>query len=278
MASVVDLITYPVKGCAGVRVSQAQLTPAGLPHDRSFMVTDTGGVFRSQRRDPRLALIRPEPSPDGERLTLRAPGQEPLEVAVDLESARGDVELFGEPFRAIDQGAAVARWLSDFLGKDSRLVRVPPEHDRIADGLTPGTSGWADSSPLHMISLASLDELNRRITEAGRDPLPMSRFRPNIVVDGWSEPHREDLARHIEVGDTALAFAKLAVRCAVTLVDQDTGAKPGPEPLRTLATYRRGPDKGVIFGSKFSVLRTGKLGLGDELGVTAWESHTGTGS
>ncbi|MDG4865165.1 MOSC N-terminal beta barrel domain-containing protein [Streptomyces sp. T-3] len=271
MATVVDLITYPVKGCAGVQVPQARLTPAGLPHDRSFMVTDTEGVFRSQRRDARLALIRPDPSPDGERLTLRAPGQEPLEVTVDLQSARHGVELFGQSFRAIDQGTAAARWLSDFLGKESRLVRVPPEHDRIADGLTPGTSGWADSSPVHIISLASLDELNRRITEAGRGALLMSRFRPNIVVDGWTEPHREDLARRIEVGDAALGFAKLAVRCAVTLVEQDTGAKAGPEPLRTLATYRRGPESGVIFGAKFSVLRTGKLGLGDELGVSEWE-------
>ena len=100
--------------------------------------------------------------------------------------------------------------------------------------------------------------------------VPMDRFRPNVVVDGWTEPHVEDQVREMSIGDADLAFAKLAIRCAVTLVDQRTGARAGPEPLRTLADYRRVTDKGVAFGAKFSVLRTGQLTVGDELGVHRW--------
>jgi uncharacterized protein YcbX len=272
-AVVVELVTYPVKGCAGVPMTEARVTEAGLAHDRAFMVVTGDGTFRSQRRDPRLALIRPAIGEDGRRLTLRAPGLERLDVAVDIGSDRCDVELFGTPFQGIDQGRDAAGWLSEFLGAPSRLVRVPPEHDRVTGGWTPGTSGYADSSPVHLISRASLDGLNRRLAEAGGPPLPMDRFRPNIVVAGWEEPHLEDAIRHARIGSADLGFAKLAIRCAVTTVDQRRGAKAGPEPLRTLATYRRageGGTGGVAFGTKFSVLTPGKLSVGDELDVRAW--------
>ncbi|MDH2429871.1 MOSC N-terminal beta barrel domain-containing protein [Sphaerisporangium sp. TRM90804] len=266
-AVISELISYPVKGCAGVWLSETGLGYAGLAHDRGFLVVDENGTFRSQRRDPRLALIRPAIDTCGERLTLRAPGFDDLRIAVDLASPRREVDLFGQRYRGIDQGDAPAEWLSSVLGKASRLVRVPPEHDRVTDGRTPGTSGYADSSAVHVISRASLDELNRRLNGP---PIPMSRFRPNIVIDGWDEPHLEDRVHRMVVGDAELGYAKLAIRCAVTLVDQRSGGKSGPEPLRTLATYRRAAAGGVAFGAKFSVLRPGTLAVGDAPTVPIW--------
>ncbi|MER6620509.1 MOSC N-terminal beta barrel domain-containing protein [Streptomyces sp. NPDC000931] len=248
MASVAELTYYPVKGCAGTSVREAPLTPAGLAHDRSFMVVGEEGVGRTQRRDPRLASIRPTVSADGGRLTLHAPEFETLELRVDT----------------------AADWFTEVLGVPSRLVRVPPEHDRVTDGRTPGTSAYADSCALHVLSRATLDLLNRKLAERGLPPLPMNRFRPNIVVDGWDEPHTEDRAHRIRVGDTELGYAKLAIRCAVTMVEQDTGAKAGPEPLRTLAGYRRAAEGGVAYGTKYAVLRTGTLSVGDDVHVTSW--------
>jgi uncharacterized protein YcbX len=267
MATVAELISYPVKGCAGVSLDEAVLTDAGLAHDRGFMVVDPDGKFRSQRRDPLLAVVQPAVSADGERLTLRAPGVDDLCLEVDLDSARRDVTLFGDRYQGIDQGRAAAQWLSSLLGAPSRLVRVPPEHARVTDGQTPGTSGYADSSAVHAISSATLRELHRRLPGV---PVPMSRFRPNIVIDGWQEPHLEDRVRRVTIGNIQLAYAKLAIRCAVTLVDQRSGARAGPEPLRTLATYRRAAGGGVAFGTKFSVLRQGKLAVGDEVAVQSW--------
>lgn len=156
------------------------------------------------------------------------------------------------------------------LGRPSRLVGVPPEHDRATDGLTPGTSGYADSSAVHLLSVATLDELNRRLVDGGGSPVPMGRFRPNVVIDGWQDPHLEDDLRRLDIGNTELGYTKLAIRCAVTMVDQDGGVKAGPEPLRTLAGYRRAAEGGIAFGAKFSVLTTGKLTLGDEVNVTEW--------
>ncbi|MGH3885539.1 MAG: MOSC domain-containing protein [Pseudonocardiaceae bacterium] len=270
MARIVELSYYPIKGCAGTSVCDAVLTTRGLAHDRSFMLIGEDGVFRSQRHSPELALIRPELSTGGERLTLSAPGAGVLHADVDLTGARRDVVLHGVPYQGIDQGDAVAGWLSEVLSKPTRLVRVPPEHDRVTSGETPGTSAYADSSPVLVTSVSALDLLNAQIVQRGGEPLPMNRFRPNVVVGGWDEPHIEDRARRINVGDAELGYAKLASRCVVTTIDQQSGTKTGPEPLRTLAGYRRAAEGGVTFGVKFSVLRPGKLSVGDEVIVSSW--------
>ncbi|QHC22906.1 MOSC domain-containing protein [Streptomyces sp. GS7] len=287
MADVVELICYPVKGCAGTSMSDAFLTPAGLTHDRSFMVVSEEGVYRTQRRHPRLALVRPAVSADGSRLTLDSadsPGRYgTVHLDVTTSAPRRDVDLFGATFQGIDQGDDAAAWFSGVLGAPSRLVRVPPEHDRIADGLTPGPSGYADSSAVHLLTRSSLTLLDRRLAEHGAPPVPMNRFRPNIVVDtgpgqghdsdrgDWAAvPHAEDRARRISIGGAELGYAKLAVRCAVTLVDQETGARQRREPLRTLAGYRRAASGGVVFGAKFSVVRPGKLSVGDDVVVPEW--------
>ncbi|MFI5567626.1 MOSC domain-containing protein [Streptomyces sp. NPDC051740] len=270
MASVVELTCYPVKGCAGTSAREALLTPAGLAHDRSFMVVGEEGVGRTQRGDPGLALVRPTVSADGGRLTLRAPGFETLELRVDTAAARRKVDLFGTVHQGIDQGDTAADWFTEVLGVPSRLVRVPPEHDRVTDGRTPGTSAYADSCALHVVSRATLGLLNRKLAERGLPPLPMNRFRPNIVVDGWDEPHTEDRAHRIRIGGAELGYAKLAIRCAVTMVEQETGAKAGPEPIRTLAGYRRATGGGVACGTKYAVLRTGTLSVGDDVDVVSW--------
>jgi uncharacterized protein YcbX len=270
MARVVELSYYPVKGCAGTSVREALLTPAGLAHDRSFMVVSEEGVYRTQRRDPLLAVIRPLITPDGGHLTLTAPGAEPLHLRVDTSGTRQKVDLFGTAYQGIDQGDEAADWLSDQLGVRSRLVRTPPEHDRVTDGLTPGTSGYADSCALHVLSRSTLDLLDSKLTDRGAAPLPVDRFRPNLVVDGWDDPHTEDRAHRLRIGTTELGYAKLAIRCAVTLVDQHAGTRAGPEPLRTLAAYRRATQGGVAFGTKYAVLRPGRVAVGDEVEVTVW--------
>lgn len=272
MTIVGAMYTYPVKSCAGLSLNNSILTRAGLAHDRCFMVIEPDGTFRSQRRDPRLALIRPDIDSDGRRLTLRAPGAADLDVPIGLEAARRQVTMFGRPYLGIDQGEEPAAWLTSVLGVACRLVRVPPEHDRVTDGWIPGTAGYADGAALLAISGATLDELNRRL---GASRVPVSRFRPNIVIEGWTEPHLEDQARRIVIGNAELGFAKLAIRCAITMVDQRTGTKAGPEPIRTLASYRRTSGGGVACGADFSVLRPGKLAVGDELNVLSWADPAG---
>jgi uncharacterized protein YcbX len=262
MASVSALFRYPVKGCAGVSVQSLDVVATGPVHDREFMFVAPDGMFRSQRQVPRLAVIRPELVQS--KLTLAAPGHPDVTVDVLADGPRRPVTVHTWEGTAIDQGDDAAEWGSAVLGEPVRLMRVPPDHARRVDAHH-GPIAFADSTPLHLTSLSSLDELNARILERGAEPVPMARFRPNIVVTGLPAPFAEDALRELGIGGTRLRWVKPDIRCKVTMVDQDTGEKAGPEPIRTLATFRRDPDGGVSFGIKLAVTQEGELEVGDTL-------------
>ena len=236
-ATLAGITYYPVKGCAGIPLTEAALTPSGLPDDRAYAITDEKGEFRWQWGDPGLALITPELRDDA--LTLRAPGVEPVQVprAVPEDADAGEAAH-----------AEADAWLTEVLGRPSRLVRPAA----------------GNHSRLHVVSRASLDALNARLADRGVGPLPMNRFRPNLVVEGWDTPHTEDLTARLTIAGAELALVKSTVRCAITMVDQETGRRAGPEPLRTLADYRR-VESGVVFGAYFSVLRARRVAVGDEV-------------
>lgn len=259
-----ELHCYPVKGCAGLSLHSARITARGVEHDRRFMIVDADGSFRSQRSDPGLALIRP--SLDDDALTLEHSDFGSVTAPIDMQSAPREVSMFRKPLAGIDQGDELAAWLSEVIGEASRLVAVPPDAERVTDGLVPGTAGFADSSAVHILSSSSLAGLDSRMPQ----PLPMNRFRPNIVVTGWESAHTEDLMRTLVIGAASLAYTKLAIRCPVTTVDQNRGERDGAEPLKTLRTYRTARQKGVAFGSKFAVLQEGTVTVGDEVLVSSW--------
>ena len=257
---VIALTTYPVKSCAGVAMDRAAVTATGLQHDRRFMVVGGDGVFRTQRRHPRLATVRPVIG--DERLTLSADDAGSISLIPVADGERVPVSIFGRDHPAIDQGAAAAAWFTALLGSPSRLVGVAPEHRRTTDGLVEGLAGWADSGSMLLLGKESVEELGDRQVEEGEEPTRGDRFRANVLLAG-GEPHAEDDLRRIRLGTAALDFAKRAVRCAVVTVDQQTGERDGPQPLEALATYRRDHDGGVVFGAKFSVVGEGEISVGD---------------
>jgi uncharacterized protein YcbX len=266
-ATVQALAHYPIKGCAATPVQRAEVGTTGIHGDRLLMLVDaeTGG-FLSQRKVPELAVIAP--TLDGARLVVSAPGADDAEIDVQHDGDRRDISLFNRWFGiGIDQGDQAAKWFTAVLDRPCRLVRVPPEHDRDGWGEHPGKVGFADAHAMLVTSLSSLDGLNERILEHGGLPVPMNRFRPNLVVGGWPEPHTEDRVWKLTAGTVELGYSTRAIRCAVPTVEQETGRKDGPEPTRTLASYRREPDynNGVSFGAKFAVLRGGTVSVGDEI-------------
>ncbi len=266
------LTYYPVKGCAGTAVAVARVGETGLEHDRTFMVVDAAdGTFRSQRTLPGMAAVRPEVVDGGAALRLSGGGVGTLLLDVDPEGAPLPVSLFGKDIgECADQGDAAAEWFSDALGAKSRLVRVPSGFDRDGWGETPGKVAFADAHAVLVTSQASLDGLNARIEARGAAPVPMDRFRPNVVLAGCPGPHAEDGLRRLEIGTAALAYSTRATRCSVPMVDQVTGLRAGPEPIRTLAAYRREPayENKVSFGMKAAVVRHGTLSVGDEVQPT----------
>ncbi|MDT7723982.1 MAG: uncharacterized protein QOI21_558 [Actinomycetota bacterium] len=269
MARVSWLGYYPVKACGGTSVEVADVGPAGLRHDRAFMVVAPDGNFRSQRRFPIMAAIRPVVLDDGRRMALSAPGVEDVVLNLVPDGQRHEVATTIWQGKGVNQGPEAQDWFSTALGAPSMFVGVPPDHARVSTGVTPGTAGFADSTAMLVVSDSSLDTLNERIASRGGEPVPMERFRPNIVVSGWVEPHTEDRVRAMTSGSVDLGYAKPCIRCSVTLVDQETGVRSGPEPIRTLADYRREPD-GVAFGMKAAVTKPGQLAVGDEVIVHSW--------
>lgn len=239
------LCTYPVKSCRGIALDASRLTARGLEHDREWMLVDRDGRFLTQRELPRMAQIVPELSLSA--LYLSAPGMPAFAVPLDGNAGRVTVTVWRDTLGALDQGDDAASKLSRWLDKQVRLVRFDPAERRYCNPQYAGENGahhaFADGYPVLVISAASLTDLNERLD----DPLPMNRFRPNIVLDGV-EAFDEDHFTEIGIGDVTLRLVKPCARCKITTTDQVT-AEVGIEPLPTLASYRRDDAlDGVTFG------------------------------
>ena len=257
------LYCYPVKSCAGTSLGTATVGPRGIVGDRQWMVVDETGEFVTQREHHRLALVSPRLLDEG-LLELSAPGMPLLTVTPAVRQDRVDVSIWSDRCAAIDEGESAAEWLSAFLEMRCRLVRFPEDVTRRVDPEYAGPNdqvGFADGFSFLLTSCASLDDLNQRLAA----PLPMNRFRPNIVVSGGN-PFQEDRWKRIRIDDIAFAVVKPCARCVTTTVDQQTG-EASREPLRTLATFRNVPGRGVMFGQNLIHDQSGVLHVGAEVAV-----------
>ena len=274
MANIASLHFYPVKSCAGIAPASARLTPAGLEFDREWMIVTPEGEFVTQRQLPRLALIATRLTDDA--LELAAPGMPPLAVALDGDPARAQrpVTVWRDCVASIDEGEPAARWLSRFLGSPLSLVRFAPDAARLSNPAYTADHAafakFADAYALLVIAGASLADLNARLARKSLAPLPMNRFRPNLVLDGDDlGPYDEDRMTMLRAEGVALKPVKACVRCQITTTDQQT-AEVRAEPLLTLASYRVNTDLGgPAFGQNAIVVEgNGRaLRIGDHLDV-----------
>ncbi|WP_329113491.1 MOSC domain-containing protein [Streptomyces sp. NBC_01465] len=261
-----SLHVHPVKSLRGCAQGSAVVEPWGLAGDRRWMLVDTGGKVVTQRQHARLALAGAECGADGS-LRLSAPGREPLTVAVPAPSGTMTAALFREKVEVVLADDAAHAWFSAYLGAEVRLVHLDdPAHRRPVDPAfaRPGeTVSLADGYPLLLTTESSLDALNSLVAQgehAGEGPLPMNRFRPNVVVSG-TVPWAEDDWYRIAIGEVSFRVAKPCDRCVVTTTDQET-AERGKEPLHSLARHRRaGSD--LLFGQNLVPETTGTLRVGD---------------
>jgi len=250
------LYRYPVKSLAGQSVESLTVGPRGPDLDRHWMLVDLQGRFVTQRQQPRMALIHTSFS-DAGGLSLKAPGMPGLVVG-EAVGKRIPVSVWRDSLAAIQVGADVDQWLSDYLGVSCQLVELLPDVRRPVDPANAAGAdqiGFADGFPFLLISQASLDQLNGRLAEA----LPMRRFRPNLVVAGCP-PHAEDEWRRIRIGELSFRVAKPCSRCGIPTIDLET-AERSREPLETLLTYRR-RDKNVYFGQYLIHDSEGHLAVG----------------
>lgn len=248
-AKVSEIFIYPVKSCRGISLSEAPLTPSGLRWDRQWMVVNAKGRGCTQRVEPKFALIEVEFPPEAflehweptadSFMVLKAPGMEPLKVSLKKEyEVTDDIGVWEWTGSAWDEGAEAAQWFSDFTGKPCKLVRfnTASEVRKVDPDYVEGTQQtlFTDGYPFLLASQDSLDALNQLLEK----PISISRFRPNIVVEGC-EPFSEDLWKDIKINRFSFQGVKLCGRCKVPTIDQETG-EFGTEPTETMMKTRAG--------------------------------------
>ena len=208
-----------------------------------------------------MALVSRRSNVPADGLTLRAPGVAPLRVPLQSPGEASEtVSVWGIACQAVPVGPEADEWFQDFLGVSCRLVFMPEETRRPVNpkySAGEGIVSFADGYPLLLLGEASLDDLNSRL-EA---PVPMNRFRPNLVVTS-SPAYAEDGWAKVRIGGATFHGVKPCDRCGLITVDQALGKATGPEPLRTLATYRR-KDQKVLFGQLLIPDGAGVVRVGD---------------
>lgn len=253
-----EIWIYPIKSLGGIRLQTAKVFEKGLQYDRRFMLIEESGLFMTQRVYPKMALFKTAIADsnliithNGNTLTL------PLVPQV-LHPAR-PVQIWDDLVMANEVDPAYSAWFSQHLDIPCKLVFFPEENPRAVDPrfkVNDEHVALADAYPLLIIGQASLDDLNTRL----QSPLPMNRFRPNLVFTG-GQPYEEETWRNFTVGSNRFAGVKPCARCVLTTVDQQTAEK-GKEPLKTLATYRNFNNK-IIFGQNVVAIDHQSITVGD---------------
>src|SRR5262245_55980151 len=168
------------------------------------MVVDADNEVVTAREYPQLLHVTPRV--DGSGLRLTAPGRPDLIVKIPDGSDLAPVLIWHSRLDAALPSPDVHAWFSDVVGRPVRLVylddprrrRPSAEFSRSDDRVS-----FADGYPLLLATEESLTALNDWIAEGPRadeGPLPMTRFRPNVVVRGapaWAE----DGWRRLRIGE-----------------------------------------------------------------------------
>lgn len=261
--TVTQLNVYPIKSLGGISLSKLQLTDRGFELDRQWMLIDETGTSFTQREDPRLSLFKVMLKKEGLEITFNGDSIL-LPYHSNYLGETITTEMFGNSIQATLEAPILHEWFSDQLNQHLRLVRPSMEFPRFVKK-HPGTViNFPDSSQYLILGQQSLDFLNDKL----RQPIPMNRFRPNIVFEG-GKPHEEDQWSSLKIGAAKFEVVKPCARCQITTIDQSTG-EVSKEPLKTLSTYRRQGQK-VLFGQYLKLVSTEDniLSIGDEIDLMA---------
>jgi uncharacterized protein len=260
-----EIRIYPIKSLGGISLSEAVVEPKGFRYDRRWMLVKPDGKFMTQRENTVMALVEVELTDSHLRVFHRHRLEDVLEIPLDGTT---DEQLTAYVWdnQAVDSlvvSQEADDWFSKLVGFSCRLVYMPDNSRRPVDpkyAQPDDVVSFADGYPYLVISMASLDELNRRMEE----PLEMIRFRPNLVVEG-AEPYDEDTWYQFQIGELTFYGVKPCARCVLTTIDPETAQK-GKEPLKTLATYRKMGSK-ILFGQNVLAETLGTLHVGQPVTV-----------
>ena len=221
-----SLHRYPVKSMTGETVAALECDGRGCVGDRTWSVRTATGRIGSGKRTRRFEAV------DG-LLRVRATTGDGVPV-VTLPT--------GESFAVTDPGAGAA--LTRHLRVDVTLARE-------------GDVDHFDDGPVSVLAAASVDAL---AAELG-NPVDPARFRPNVVVDGWTAFAEDALVgRALRIGGVLLEVAMRSPRCV--MVDMESADLPAQKGVLRATGQVNEACLGVIA----RVVRPGRIRVGD--GVT----------
>jgi len=265
MLRISQLFIYPIKSLGGFSVERIPVTDRGFQYDRRYMLVDEQNIFMTQRDFPVMALL--QTAIQGNDLLVYHKKSVDVKLRLPIipkhKGGETSVQVWEDTCEATYVSPLADDWFSKQIGIFCRLVYMPETSRRKVDtmyALKDEITSFADGYPVLMIGQSSLNDLNSRMKE----PLPMNRFRPNIVFTG-GRPYEEDTMEHFIVNGIHGYAVKPCGRCVITTTDQETGIT-GKEPLRTLASYRRVNNE-VWFGQNVLTEGAGFISVGDSIEV-----------
>ena len=242
-----ELHIYPVKSLGGISLQEARLTSKGLMYDRNWMLLDENGVFMTQRKFPKMALIQTKIE-NGDLIFSHKKTGSSASIPILTKygvTLRSKVWSNSCEVQKVD---SIGEWFSEIFGFRCTLVFFPEKNIRTKEtenGIVQNLTSLSDKSPVLITNTASLEELNGRL----ENKIPMNRFRSNIIFTG-EKAYEEDNWQSVKIGETEFKTVEICGRCKLINVDHLTG-EPTGQPLETLSTYRK-MGREIKFGMRMS--------------------------
>lgn len=272
MVRVSRLSIAPVRALGLQHPQSIDVDAAGVREDRRFFLIDEHGHIVDRLRAGGLVRVQARTNPDATWLRLTFPDgtvvggdvqlDEPVRIHVYGREAVGHV--VGGPWAAALEPYAHGRPLLLVRCDNPGGTRIRPGETQVRNAVS-------------IVSDGSLAELARRL---GVERVDGRRFRMLIELEGAAQAHEEDtwIGGQVAIGSAVLEITKPDARCAITTQDPDTGERD-LDTLRTILNYRgfraNDDEKRIDFGVLGEVAVPGRISVGDEVHVLAYESLAG---
>jgi uncharacterized protein YcbX len=252
-----EIWIYPIKSLGGILLQKSRVEKRGLQYDRRWMLVDEKGQFLTQRKFPKMALLQVELLENGLKVYYKKDESQFVIIPFESEPLKAlQVQVWDDECAAYSISESINNWFSEMLEMNCQLVYMPDNSKRLLDERYAKSetdiNSFSDAYPILILGQRALDFLNEKL----ESPIPMNRFRPNLVFTGGS-PNEEDSWKIFSIGVSEFFGVKPCARCVMTTINQASSEK-GKEPLKTLATYRKVGQK-ILFGQCLIPKNTGQI-------------------
>ncbi len=243
-----QLVVYPVKSLAGISLTESPLDASGLEGDRQWAIFKADNHALTQRQNPRMALITPQLTEEGLRLSAEGFG----EIAIE-NPKQDDTSISFTVWKDTCYGNLADnesnQWLAEVLQEKGalRLAKIAPKQVREfhePERFSVQGPYFSDAAPYLVTNTASLEALNQHLTAQSQPHIDMRYFRPNIVISGvtaFSEQNHSTLSSTDKT--LQLQLIDYCPRCSMITVDPDRGAfLPKAHPFKALSKLNSMPD------------------------------------